>query len=59
MTDEWTAYNNLSKECQRKVINHRRKEYVNGDIHVNGIESFWSVLKRGILGICHHLTKNI
>lgn len=57
MTDEWTAYNNLSKEYQHKVINHRRKEYVNGDIHVNGIENFWSILKRGILGIYHHTSK--
>lgn len=56
MTDEWTAYNNLGKEYDHKVINHRRKEYAIGDIHVNGIENFWSLLKRGILGIYHHVS---
>lgn len=56
MTDEWSAYNGLSKEFEHKVVNHSRKEYVNGDIHVNTIESFWALLKRGIFGIYHHVS---
>ncbi len=31
-------------------------EYVSGDIHRNGIESFWAILKRGYYGVFHHFT---
>jgi hypothetical protein len=34
-------------------VNHSAKEYVNGFAHTNGIENFWSHLKRGIDGIYH------
>ena len=58
MTDEWTAYNGLGKEfSSHEVVNHGRKEYVRaGSIHVNNIENFWSLLKRGIFGIYHHVS---
>ncbi|MGA7720924.1 MAG: IS1595 family transposase [Ignavibacteriaceae bacterium] len=58
MTDEWTAYNGLNNEfLKHEVVNHGRKEYVRGgSIHVNNIENFWSLLKRGILGIYHHVS---
>ena len=55
-TDEWGAYNNLSKEFKHEVINHGRKEYVRGNIPTNNIENFWSLLKRGIVGIYHHVS---
>ncbi|MFZ1978151.1 MAG: IS1595 family transposase [Bacteroidota bacterium] len=57
MTDEWKAYTGLEKEFSgHDVVNHGRKEYVRGNIHVNNIENFWSLLKRGILGIYHHVS---
>lgn len=56
MTDEWTAYNNLSSEYKHEVINHGRKEYVRNGVHTNTIEGFWSLLKRGIIGIYHHVS---
>lgn len=55
MTDEWLAYRGLP--YNHYVINHSRKEYVNGMIHVNTIENFWGLLKRGIVGIYHHVSK--
>jgi hypothetical protein len=30
--------------------------YVDGDIHVNGVENFWSLLKRGLTGIFHEVS---
>lgn len=36
------------------VVNHSRKEYVRGNVHTNGIESFWALLKRGYHGTFHH-----
>ena len=34
-------------------VNHSAKEYVNGMAHTNGIENFWSHMKRGVDGIYH------
>lgn len=58
MTDEWRSYNNLDKKGFKHMkINHSLGEYVNGMIHTNTIEGFWSHLKRGIKGIQHQVSK--
>lgn len=48
-TDGWRGYNGLHTNYIHKVIDHAEK-YVDGQIHTNGIENFWSLLKRGIKG---------
>jgi transposase-like protein len=48
-TDEAVAYQGLGFKYVHDVINHMEK-YVNGRVHTNGIENFWSLLKRGIGG---------
>jgi transposase-like protein len=48
-TDEFPAYPFAVREYEHKVINHLEK-YVDGNIHTNGIENFWSLLKRGLSG---------
>jgi transposase-like protein len=53
MTDEYTGYNDLKKDYAHLKVNHSAKEYVNELAHTNGIENFWSHLKRGIDGIYH------
>ncbi|MCX5997343.1 MAG: IS1595 family transposase [Chloroflexi bacterium] len=53
-TDESALYSNLDKYgYNHKTINHAKEEYVNGNIHTNTIEGFWSLVKRGIDG-CYH-----
>lgn len=49
ITDEFGGYLHLTTPYNREVINHAM-EYVNGHIHTNGIENFWSLLKRGLKG---------
>jgi len=49
ITDELNTYGFLSTPYNREVINHAM-EYVNGHIHTNGIENFWSLLKRSLGG---------
>jgi ISXO2-like transposase domain/Transposase zinc-ribbon domain len=49
ITDEMTTYGVLSTPYDREIINHAM-EYVNGHIHTNGIENFWSLLKRSLGG---------
>jgi transposase-like protein len=48
-TDEAMMYHHLSKKYVHKVVRHT-EEYVNGQVHTNGIENFWSLLKRGLRG---------
>jgi transposase-like protein len=56
VTDEYKAYNRMNKVIPHYSVNHSR-EYVKGDIHTNTIESFWAILKRGILGQFHWVSK--
>lgn len=48
-TDALRSYNQLGQEYIHNVINHAEK-YVDGQIHTNGVENFWSLLKRSING---------
>ena len=48
-SDELKSYDGLSADYQHAVINHA-VEYVNDKIHTNGMENFWSLLKRGLHG---------
>jgi transposase-like protein len=48
-TDSLMSYSALGAEYVHGVINHAEK-YVEGKIHVNGMENFWSLLKRGLKG---------
>jgi transposase-like protein len=47
ITDEWSPYQGT--RFAHEVINHA-VEYVNGQVHTNGIENFWSLLKRSLGG---------
>jgi transposase-like protein len=50
-TDGWSGYDGLDKvkNFTHKTVNHMN-EYVNGRVHTQGIENFWSLLKRGLTG---------
>jgi hypothetical protein len=48
-TDQAGAYDGLAKKYAHEVVNHM-EEYVRGRIHTNGMENFWSLLKRGLNG---------
>lgn len=49
ITDEHSGYDALNAEYVRLVVNHTEK-YVDGNIYTNGIENFWTLLKRCIKG---------
>ena len=48
-TDSYESYTGLAAEYNHNVIDHAEC-YVNGNIHTNGCENFWSLLKRAIKG---------
>lgn len=56
-TDEWQGYNEVAEMYEHYFVDHSRKQYANGDACTNTIEGFWSLLKRGIIGIYHHLSR--
>ena len=55
-TDEHAAYRGMP-EYGHKVVNHSAKQFVDGMAHTNGIESVWSVLKRGFYGVYHQFSE--
>lgn len=58
-TDELSAYNGLENinGYQHRRISHSAGVYVMGDIHTNTIEGFWSLVKRGIGGVYHSVSR--
>ena len=48
-TDDAVAYDDLRSRFVHEVVN-KSESYVRGRVHVNGMENFWSLLKRGLSG---------
>lgn len=57
MTDEYSVYNDLSSYYRHFTVNHSAKEFVNEMAHTNGVENFWSHLKRSIDVVYHQVSK--
>ena len=55
-TDEAAAYSGM-EGYDHQSVNHSASEYVRGNTHTNGIESFWALLKRGYHGTFHHVSE--
>ena len=50
-TDSWSGYRKLSAAgFEHRTINHKTGLYVQGEIHTQNIESFWSLMKRSLKG---------
>jgi transposase-like protein len=57
-TDEASGYGNLrASGFRHDTVTHSAGEYVRGEIHTQNIDSFWALLKRGIIGTYHHVSK--
>ncbi len=56
ITDEYKGYLGMSRVLPHEVIKHQ-DWYVDGHIHTNTIEGFWALLKRGIFGQFHSVSK--
>lgn len=57
MTDEFRSYRSMDDLMQHDVVDHSR-EYVNGAVHTNSAEGFWSRLKRAWYGSHHHYSED-
>ncbi len=56
-TDEYNSYNGLATQNYNHLrVNHSAGEYVNGLASTNHLESFWSLFKRGFVGVYHQMS---
>jgi transposase-like protein len=56
-TDEYGSYKSLRHLYTHGSVNHSIRQYVEGDKHTNTLEGFWGMLKRGINGSYHSVTR--
>lgn len=59
MTDEWKSYRGIGKDFEggHEFVNHGSKEYVRDGVTTNTVESYFALLKRGIIGVYHSVSK--
>ncbi len=56
-SDEAPVYNHLKRYYTHDSVKHALNIYVEGNVHTNTIENFWSILKRGLYGIYHQVSE--
>ncbi len=59
VTDEWRSYIGIGKEFEggHEVILHSSDEFARDDVNTNTVESYFALLKRGVVGSFHHISK--
>jgi transposase-like protein len=58
-TDEHSGYARLSQlGLPHETVSHSQGEYVRGNVHTANLDSFWSLLKRGIVGTFHNVSRD-
>jgi transposase-like protein len=55
ITDDNRVYKGIKRYLPHESVNHQETYVTGGDIHIQGIENFWSLLKRGLIGTYHHV----
>ncbi len=57
-TDEYRGYRNLNaRGFRHESVSHNRGEYVRGNVHTANLDSFWALLKRGVIGTYYNVSK--
>lgn len=56
-TDEHSGYRLLGRTFPHRVLRKSTGDYVHGVVHTNTIEGFWSILKRGVVGTYHQVSR--
>ena len=56
-TDDHKGYRYIDKHFPHGMVQHGQGEYVHGNVHTNTIEGFWSLVKRGIIGTFHKVSR--
>ena len=56
MTDDFISYRRLD-DYRHQFVRHSAGEYVEGETHINGVRSFWSMIKQAHKGTCHKMSR--
>jgi transposase-like protein len=56
-TDAWPGYNRMHYWFKHETVDHGAGQHVIGAVHTNTIEGFWSILKRGVIGTYHKVSR--
>jgi transposase-like protein len=56
-TDSAVGYRHLNERYLHGMVDHSRHRYVYGILHTNTIEGFWSLIKRGVMGSYHKVSR--
>lgn len=57
-TDEHSGYRHLKAQgFHHETVKHEKGKYVRGLVHTSNLDRFWGLLKRGIVGSFHHVSK--
>jgi IS1 family transposase/transposase-like protein len=56
-TDQWVGYQRLDGVFPHAAVDHSKGQYVVGAVHTNTIEGFWSLIKRGMVGTFHKVSR--
>jgi transposase-like protein len=58
-TDSWSGYNAVDEDIEtHETVNHAQGEYARGIVNTNTVEGYFSILKRGVYGVYHHVSEN-
>jgi transposase-like protein len=57
-TDENPSYQHLGEKFRHATVKHSAREYARGDVSTNTVEGFFSLLKRGVYGTFHSVSKH-
>lgn len=58
MTDEYVGYKGLDEDyASHETVNHSQREYTRGDVTTNTVEAFFALLKRGVYGTFHSVSR--
>ncbi len=58
MSDESRIYSGIGWNfASHQAVKHSAGEYVRGDVHTNTVEGYFSILKRGVYGVFHHVSE--
>lgn len=55
-TDDWTGYSGIERRYRHHRINHSARVYVDGHVHTQTVEGFFSLVKNGIRGVYHSVS---
>jgi ISXO2-like transposase domain len=56
-SNDWAGYVRLKKDFPHAIVDHHAGQHVVGAVHTQTIDGFWSLIKRGVVGTFHKVSR--